>query len=231
MHFRWFALLIMVFSSAISVFAQSDTTQSASVSESAEDIQAWADVRKAYFKVTKDDSLFVTLNSDAPFELSTYRRGELDGFMENMFFAANKGDVIGPMMLDGYAMIFKVAGFDSTYRVHTSHIFVKPKKDKPKDFDKAEKKAQQLLTELQNGANFEELAKLHGEDETSANGGVIGWLFEGSMTPEFEKAALEAKAGDVFVVRTSAGAHVVKVNIAKVKDRGSITVVPLVKKL
>ncbi len=74
------AQLFVLFTTPIVVFAQADSLQARS------DIQTWAEVRKAYFKTTRDDSLFVSLNSDAPYEVSIYQRGELDSFMEPTYW-------------------------------------------------------------------------------------------------------------------------------------------------
>lgn len=218
-------LLTVLACVSISAFSQTDSLQARA------DLQTWADVRKAYFKTTKDDSLFVVNNSDAPFEYSTYVRPELDGVMESMFFNAQPGDVIGPLFLEDYAAIFKVASYDTTYRIRASHIYVKPEGNKRKDTLRAEKTALQYLADIEKGADFTEMAKKHGKDETAPYGGDLGWLWEGGMTKEFEVAAMKAKKGDVFTVRTPAGYHVVKITEDKVRDRGKVVLIPLVKKL
>jgi parvulin-like peptidyl-prolyl isomerase len=196
------------------------------------DIQTWAEVRKAYFRTTKNDSLFVSLNSDAPYEVSVYNRGELDSFMEPMFFNARIGDVIGPLFLEQYAMIFKVVAYDTTYRIRASHIYVKPSGSSKKDTLQAVKKANQYLEKIKKGEDFAQLAAKFGNDETAKEGGELGYLWEGTMVPEFETVMANAKKGDVFVVKTAIGAHVVKVTEDKVTEpRGRVRVVPLVKKI
>jgi peptidyl-prolyl cis-trans isomerase D len=218
---NFFVLLI-----ASPLMAQVDSLQARS------DVQTWAEVRKAYFRTTKDDSLFVSLNSDAPYEVSVYNRGELDSFMEPMFFNAKVGDVIGPLFMEEYAMIFKVAAFDSTYRIRASHIYVKPSGSNKKDTLQAVKKANQYLEKIKKGEDFAALAAKYGNDETAKEGGELGWLWEGTMVPEFEKAMATAKKGDVFVVKSSIGAHVVKITEDKViEPRGRVRVIPLVKKI
>ncbi len=207
------------------LFAQTDSLQARS------DIQTWAEVRKSYFKATRDDSLFVSLNSDAPYEISVYNRGELDNFMEPMFFNANRGDVFGPLFIDNYAMIFKIASYDTTYRIRASHIYVKPDGKNRRDTLQAVKKANGYLERIKKGEDFTKLATQYGNDETAKEGGDIGWLWEGTMVPEFEKAMATAKKGDMFVLKSPIGVHVVKVTEDKVLDRGRVRVIPLVKKL
>ncbi len=195
------------------------------------DIQTGADVRKAYFRTNKNDSLFVSLNSDAPYEISSYYKGELNPPMEMMFFNANVGDVIGPMFVDDYAMIFKVVGFDTLYKSRLSHIYIKPDGNSKKDTLQALKKANQYLAKIQKGEDFAQLAAKYGNDETAKTGGDMGWLWQGTMVKEFEEAVAKAKKGDVFVVQTPVGAHVVKVTEDKLRDIGRIRLIPVVKKI
>ena len=108
MKFKNFIIIAFFLGMCLPVLGQVQDSLQARV-----DIQTWADVRKAYFRTTKNDSLFVSLNSDAPYEISSYYKGELNAPMEMMFFNANIGDVLGPMFIDDYAMIFKVVGFDT----------------------------------------------------------------------------------------------------------------------
>jgi peptidyl-prolyl cis-trans isomerase D len=213
------------------LMAQTDQAKADSL-QARSDVQTWAEVRKAYFRATKDDSLFVSLNSDAPYEVSIYNRGELDSFMEPMFFNSRIGEVVGPLFIDNYAMIFKIAAYDSTYRIRASHIYVKPNGDSRKDTLQAMKKASQYLEKIKKGEDFTQLATKYGQDETAKQGGEIGWLWEGTMVPEFEAAMANAKKGDVFVVKSPIGAHVVKVTEDKViEPRGRVRVIPVVKKL
>ena len=79
--------------------------------------------------------------------------------------------------------------------------------------EQAKAKAEELRNKIVGGASFEELAKAESDDTGSgANGGALGEFTRGQMVPEFEKAAFEAKVGEVTpVVRTQYGYHVIKV--------------------
>lgn len=80
--------------------------------------------------------------------------------------------------------------------------------------DQAKAKAEDLKKQLAAGAKFEDLAKKESDDTGSgSNGGELGAFGHGQMVPEFEKAAFEAKAGDIVgPVRTQYGYHVIKVD-------------------
>ncbi|HYI10204.1 MAG TPA: peptidylprolyl isomerase [Thermoanaerobaculia bacterium] len=80
--------------------------------------------------------------------------------------------------------------------------------------EQAKAKADELRKQIVGGASFDELAKKESDDVGSgARGGELGEFGRGQMVPEFEKAAFEAKVGDVTeVVRTQFGYHIIKVD-------------------
>jgi len=81
--------------------------------------------------------------------------------------------------------------------------------------EQAKAKAEDLRKQIVAGtAKFEELAQKESDDVGSGSrGGDLGEFNRGQMVPEFEKAAFEAKVGDVTpVVRTQFGYHIIKVD-------------------
>ncbi|MDX2319130.1 MAG: SurA N-terminal domain-containing protein [Moritella sp.] len=82
------------------------------------------------------------------------------------------------------------------------------------DESAAEQKAQDLLTQIQSGADFAELAKSSSDDTFSGeNGGELDWLEKGIMDPAFETAAFAlVNDGDVTteLVRSDFGFHIIK---------------------
>lgn len=80
--------------------------------------------------------------------------------------------------------------------------------------EQAKAKAEELRKQIVAGASFEEIAKKESDDVGSgARGGDLGEFGRGQMVPEFEKAAFEAKVGEVTpVIRTQFGFHIIKVD-------------------
>lgn len=78
---------------------------------------------------------------------------------------------------------------------------------------KSEETAKEVLSQLQKGAKFDELATKYSTDVGSAaKGGELGWFSKGTMVPEFEKAAWSLKEGETSgIVRTQYGYHIIKV--------------------
>jgi len=75
-------------------------------------------------------------------------------------------------------------------------------------------KAQTLIEELNNGADFVALAEQHSQDPGSAsNGGSLGEVEIGVMVPEFEQAAFDLEVGKISQpVKTQFGYHIIKVD-------------------
>lgn len=72
--------------------------------------------------------------------------------------------------------------------------------------------AQQLLTQLQHGANFAALAKKYSDDPGSgAKGGDLGEIRRGQTVPPFEHAAFGAPLNKPVIVKSEFGYHIVEV--------------------
>lgn len=98
-------------------------------------------------------------------------------------------------------------------RVRVRHILVKTE-GKPKDeAAKLKAKAEDVLKQLQHGADFAELAKKNSDDPGSATkGGELGWIVRGQTVPNFEKTAFSLKPGALSgVVETEYGYHIIQV--------------------
>jgi peptidyl-prolyl cis-trans isomerase C len=74
-------------------------------------------------------------------------------------------------------------------------------------------RAEEVKGELQNGADFAELAKEYSQDPGSAeNGGDLGCLGQGETVPNFEEALFNAEEGEVVgPVETEFGYHVIEI--------------------
>jgi len=107
--------------------------------------------------------------------------------------------------------------FETPEQVRASHILIKPDTTDPNtDPNKAKAiakaKAQDLLKQIKDGADFAELAKANSDCPSAAKGGDLNFFSRGRMIPAFEKTAFELKIGQVSdIVETQFGYHVIKV--------------------
>lgn len=91
--------------------------------------------------------------------------------------------------------------FNKPEEVNARHILIKD-----------EKKAKDVLAQLQKGGDFAALAKEHSEDPGSgAQGGDLGFYGRGRMVPEFEKSAFTLKKDELSgLVKSQFGYHILK---------------------
>ncbi|WP_411842234.1 peptidylprolyl isomerase [Salinicoccus sp. HZC-1] len=78
--------------------------------------------------------------------------------------------------------------------------------------EEAKQKAEELKTQLDEGAEFGELAKAESHDTGSAeNNGQLGYVQKGQMVEGFEKALFDLEKGEVSdVVKSDFGYHIIK---------------------
>lgn len=89
--------------------------------------------------------------------------------------------------------------------------------------DNAKEKAEEALAELEQGADFPEVAQTYSDDTFSAEqGGDLEWIEAGMMDEDFDAAAFELeRVGDLSgVVETSFGYHIIKLTDLR---EGSVT--------
>ena len=99
-------------------------------------------------------------------------------------------------------------------QLRASHILLKTE---GKDEAAVKKQAEDLLAQIKKGANFEELAKKHSQDDVSAaKGGDLDFFNKGQMVPEFDQAAFALQPGQMTdLIKTSFGYHIIKVTDKK----------------
>ena len=78
---------------------------------------------------------------------------------------------------------------------------------------KTEEEAKAVITELDGGKDFAELAKEKSTGPSAGQGGDLGFFTKGRMVPEFEAVAFTLQAGEYSKepVQTQFGWHVIKV--------------------
>jgi peptidyl-prolyl cis-trans isomerase C len=73
-------------------------------------------------------------------------------------------------------------------------------------------KAEELKQELEDGADFAELARQESEGPSASRGGSLGTFGRGQMVPGFEEAAFNLEEGEISdVVETQFGFHIIQV--------------------
>ncbi|MGL6209856.1 MAG: peptidylprolyl isomerase [Paracoccaceae bacterium] len=81
----------------------------------------------------------------------------------------------------------------------------------------SEAKAAEIKTQIDGGADFAEMARVHSSDGAAQNGGDLGWFGLGMMVKPFEDAVITMKPGEVKgPVQTDFGWHLIKLNETRI---------------
>jgi len=133
---------------------------------------------------------------------------------------SNVGDVVGPYEEAGYYKISKIAASKQLPdSVSASHILISYLGSRSAGPDtkqteiEAKKTADSLLTVLKrNSSKFAAIAKKFSVDKSNADkGGVLNWYTRNAMVPEFADFTFFGKTGDIGVVKTGFGYHIVEI--------------------
>ncbi len=139
--------------------------------------------------------------------------------LENERRALMAAEHMDSVLADAVTEDAVAAAYDKTYagaapekEFDASHILVE-----------TEDEAKALVTELEGGADFAELAKEKSTGPSNVRGGALGWFGKGQMVPEFETAVAEMEVGAISVpIKTQFGWHVIKLNDTRSKDAPKI---------
>jgi foldase protein PrsA len=102
--------------------------------------------------------------------------------------------------------------------IRASHILIKPdvtdsmtSDEKTEAEKKAENLAKEIITKINNGEKFADLAKKYSDDGSASNGGDLGWFNKGKMVQTFENAAFALKKGEYTKtpVKSEFGYHII----------------------
>lgn len=166
---------------------------------------------KGSFASATSDSVFVIENSAVPtYAAREYRDGGYPGIENAEIISAPVGTVIGPFLEAPDLKIVKITGRKQVPEVNARHILIKGAADG--NMDAARAKADSLKKVIKKDKNFADLAKKYSEDPGSGSkGGDLGWFGKGMMVAPFEDACFNGKVGDMPVVESQFGIHLIEI--------------------
>lgn len=179
--------------------------------ESQKDIDSYLELYIDYrLKLMQAYELGLDKSEEYKKELNNYRKSLAQGFLTDT-------EVTDALVREAYDRKNK--------EVKASHILVKAGAGaSPQDTLIAWNKINAIKAELDNGADFAQLARTKSEGPSAGNEGKLGWFSVFKMVYPFENAAFNTPVGnhsDVF--RTDFGYHIVKV-FEERPARGEVTV-------
>jgi peptidyl-prolyl cis-trans isomerase SurA len=94
-------------------------------------------------------------------------------------------------------------------QTHARHILIKTSEIMPEA--EAKKRILEIKQRIDAGADFAEQAKRYSQDGSAQQGGDLDWLSPGQTVPEFEAEMNKLKPGQMGVVQTQFGWHLIQV--------------------
>jgi len=183
-------------------------TSAADSSATLESLNALAASFKAS-KNAKEDSTFAVLNSGNPANAKVkYALGTFPEPFNTQILSDSIGRVMGPFVSGGIARVVKLTSRGSEIdSVQARHILFKEKGAAGKAKCDSLK---QLITSKK--GKFAELATKYSTDAGSAvKGGDLGMFGRGAMVAEFDAACFNGKVGELQIVETQFGTHLIEV--------------------
>lgn len=157
------------------------------------------------FRTATDDSAFAVINAANPLtSKQQYKPGSMMEPYNTEIQNDSVGKVLGPLV-DGTSMKLikigkRVSESDS---VQARHILFKGANSKSQ--------ADSVKKVIEKNKNFAEMAAKFGTDGTKDKGGDLGMFARGAMVKPFEEAAFNGKVGELQIVETQFGTHIVEV--------------------
>ena len=167
-------------------------------------------------------------DSDTPFDSSYYNKAQLPKILSDSLFDKNVGEVFGPYKDLGYYKLSKILDVkqipDSVKASHILIAYVGSGSADPsvtQTEEEAKQFADSLLTVVKNDpSKFAGLARELSADQSSGQrGGDLNWFGYNTMIPVFRDYSFENQVGDMGVVKSRFGFHVIRIDDQKNRQR------------
>ncbi|WP_300672565.1 SurA N-terminal domain-containing protein [Soonwooa sp.] len=173
------------------------------------------------FQNTKNDSMFVELNSDVPFIPQYLKPEQLPAALKEKIAGATVGETFGPYKEQNYYIVSKLLGKKPTDSTMSSHILIGYKgaerSTATRTKEQAKKLADSILADVKsNAANFDKDLKFSDEPNAVERKGSVGWTTpESQFAPGYLNFLANNSKGSIGLAETQFGYHIIKVDDKK----------------
>jgi peptidylprolyl isomerase/peptidyl-prolyl cis-trans isomerase D len=191
------------------------------------------------FETTTNIAEYVNLNSDVTYTDSWFLKNQLPEAIASDLMSQKLNEIYGPYKEDNS---YKLARVYATTKMADSakakHILIRfaGLSSAPQDVLRTKVEAEKLADSIlrvvkRNRRKFDDLASKYSEDLSNKDkGGDLGYFSPGRMVKPFNNFVFENKTGDIGVVETSFGFHVIQISDQK-NIQKAIKVATIVKKI
>jgi len=181
--------------------------------------EQWINKAKTEFETSDNPVQYINSTSDSRYTGAYVNLSAIPDTLKKFVKEENKTKVFGPYLENGsYKLARLIDVADRPDSVHARHILISPKSNLT--LENAKAKADSLMGLIKKGLPFALIAQSNSDDQGSAQaGGDLGWFREGMMVTPFNNACFTAKKGDLKVIETSFGVHIIEVMDVSKKER------------
>lgn len=171
----------------------------------------WINKVKVEFAAAENPVQFINSSSDSRYIGFHQSMASVPDSLKEFAKKENYKDIFGPYLENGSYKVAKlIDASDRPDSVHARHILIQTKATLT--LQQAKVKADSLAGLIRKGLPFSMIAQANSDDQGSAqNGGDLGWFKEGQMVVPFNNACFSAKKGELNVIETSFGYHIIEV--------------------
>ncbi|MBW8362363.1 MAG: peptidylprolyl isomerase [Kaistella sp.] len=177
---------------------------------------------KENFQNTANDSMFVTLNSDMPFNNQYYSPNQLPQTIQAQVPTAAVGQVFGPYKEQNFYVVSKLLDKKTSDSTLSRHILVSYKGNQAgasetRSKEEAKKLADSIGAAVKADPNkFADFLKYSSDPGSAQQGGSVGWTTpETPFVPEFLAFLKNNGKGATEVVETQFGYHIINIQDKK----------------
>ncbi|MDN3491990.1 peptidylprolyl isomerase [Winogradskyella bathintestinalis] len=170
------------------------------------------------FDSATDIEEFVNSNSDIKYSDSFLRAADLPATAKDTLLNSKVGDYYGPYKDGEYYKLSKVlASKQLPDSVKVRHILIphmggqRADASVTKTPEQAKATADSIFNKIKSGTKFMDLLELSSDKVSNEQDGEIEFDYRAGMAPEFKAFAFDNKKGDIDVVQTSFGYHVIEI--------------------
>ena len=176
---------------------------------------------KENFQNTTNDSMFVSLNSDLPFNPQYFPANQLPVAIKDKVATAAIGTTWGPYKEQNFYVVSKLLDKKAADSSLSKHILIAYKGSERSTATRTKEEAKKIADDLfagikGNSAKFTEGLKLSDEPNAAERGGSVGWTTPATpFAPEYLSFLANNAKGSTGLVETAFGYHIINIEDKK----------------
>ena len=176
---------------------------------------------KENFQNTTNDSMFVSLNSDLPFNPQYFPANQLPVAIKDKVATAAIGTTWGPYKEQNFYVVSKLLDKKAADSSLSKHILIAYKGSERSTATRTKEEAKKIADDLfagikGNPAKFTEGLKLSDEPNAAERGGSVGWTTPATpFAPEYLSFLANNAKGSTGLVETAFGYHIINIEDKK----------------